>query len=100
MKTWRDKLERMFMAVTYAEADEHQTAMSLAGIQARRPGRRWAIFEKTFSAAAFAEADCSDWALDFLGTDDSPKAKPSLEDFLHNVGLCGVKVRYGMVTVG
>jgi len=101
MRNWKKTLENIFMAVSFAEAGEHQTAVALAGI---KPNWDWAekvskAFENTFAAAAFAEADCPEAALDFIGNNDSRRPQQSLETFLKNVGLQGIQVRYAVVSM-
>jgi hypothetical protein len=100
MKKWRETLEKMFMAVSFAESGDHETAISLAGIRPSRTGRLSKAFENVFAAAAFAEAGCPETALGFLGKIASRPGKQSLEIFLQDVGLHGIKVQYGFVTVG
>lgn len=100
MKNLRKSLEKMFMAVSFAEAGEHETAMSLSGIRKVRTDGWTKAFDSVFAAAAFAEAGCPETALGLLGEAAPRTVKPSLEDFLESVGLCGVKVRYGFVTAG
>lgn len=102
MKNWREKLERHFMAVAFAEAGEHESAISFAGIKPwrNRFSKFIRIFEDTFVAAAFAEADCPEPALDRIGRRDFGRTEPPLEIFLRTVGLQGIQVRYGIVTAG
>jgi hypothetical protein len=100
MKKLIETLEKVFMAVSFAEAGEHETAMSLAGIRPSRPGRLLKALENIYAAAAFAEEGCPETALGFLGKGAPGPGKQSLESFLQNVGLYGVQVRYGFVTVG
>jgi hypothetical protein len=102
MKNWRKILEKMFMAMTFAEAGEHETAMAVAGIQPDpvRPGRWFKAVESTFVAVAFAEAGCPETALDFMAKPGLRPGEQSLYDFLRNVGLQGVQIRYGLVTAG
>ncbi|MDY6863137.1 MAG: hypothetical protein SV062_09125 [Thermodesulfobacteriota bacterium] len=50
--------------------------------------------ENVFAAVAFAEAGCPEWAGEFLGKDKIQKESKSLETFLENVGLAGVRFSY------
>ena len=100
MRKWKETLERMFAAVSFAEAGEYETAQSLAGIQPNRAGKLSHAFEKTFVAAAFAEAGCPETSLNLLGENPSRIATRPLDAFLENVGLRGVPVRYGFAAIG
>jgi hypothetical protein len=102
MRNWRKTLEKTFMAVSFAEAGEHQTAAALAGI---KPNWDWVekvskAVENIFAAVTFAEADCPEAALGFIGPKASRRPQQSLEDFLKNVGLQGIQVRYAVVSMG
>jgi hypothetical protein len=55
--------------------------------------------EKTFAAITFAEADCHDMAHEFLGTEISEEKTNSLETFLENIGLQGVRFSYVVARV-
>jgi hypothetical protein len=90
-----NKWEDWFAAVAFAEAGEHDTAVRMAGGQApaqRRAGI-WETLSSYFAAAAFAEENCPGPALEFL---DGGSKKNS---FLETLGLQGVKVRYGRLSV-
>lgn len=102
MKKFKEKLESIFMAVAFAEAGEHETAASMAGIEINQnPGVNWIeTLQNSFAAAAFAEADCPETALEFMGHTDGKHRRAPLEIFLETVGLQGVRVRYGVVTAG
>ena len=99
MNKWKTTLEKMSMAVPFAEAAEYDTAMAMAGIRKVRKSHWRRAFEKVFTAAAFAEAGCPETARDILGVTETRPVRPSLEDFLQSVGLYGAKVRFGLVTV-
>lgn len=47
--------------------------------------------EKSFMAATFAEADCPDAAREIM---EGAAARTTLEEFLDNVGLGGVRYNY------
>lgn len=102
MKKWKETLEKMFMAVTFAEAGERETAVAVAGIEPDPgwAGRLFKAAENSFVAAAFAESGCPETALDFMSKVASRPGKQTLEGFLRNVGLQDVRIRYGLVTVG
>ncbi len=55
--------------------------------------------EKTFMAAAFAEADCHDTALEILDTPATRRSSRSLDDFLRDVGLDEVRYSYVLARV-
>lgn len=102
MKSLKEKLEKMFMAIAFAEAGEHATAASLAGVemQSYRAASLIKNIRNSFAAVAFAEEGCPDTALELLGKRECRFEKAPLEMFLEAVGLQGVRVQYGMVTVG
>lgn len=101
MKKWMETIEKTFAAASFAEAGEHDTALELAGIKpnwgiVNRLSKAW---ENSFVAVAFAEEGCVDRALELLGAKPARREVQSLEIFLRDVGLQGVRVRYGLVMV-
>jgi hypothetical protein len=101
MRNWRKTLENAFMAVSFAEAGEHETAAAMAGI---KPNWAWAekaakAFENIFAAVSFAEAGCPETALGFLEGRNYRRRTQSLDVFLKDVGLQGVRFRYAVVSV-
>ena len=101
MKKWMETMEKTFAAASFAEAGEHETALELAGIKpnwsiVNRLSKAW---ENIFAAVTFAEAGCVDRALELLGAKPARRDVQSLEIFLRNVGLQGVRVRYGLAIV-
>lgn len=101
MKKWMETMEKTFAAASFAEAGEHETALELAGIKpnwhiVNRLSKAW---ENIFAAVTFAESGCVDRALELLGVKTARRDVQSLEIFLRNVGLQGVRVRYGLAMV-
>jgi len=102
MKRLLEKFEKSFMAVAFAEAGEHDTAMRIAGIKPLRLNalRRFLkTVEACFAAAAFAEENCLQYAdpADYLP--HQPGRKIRIYTFLKDIGLQNVRVRYGLVPV-
>lgn len=86
------KLEDTFAALAFAEADEREAAMYMAGVQEMR-----ASIADVFAAAAFAEAGCAAEAREVLGLMPVRLAPtPKVASFLESVGLGGVHVAYGL----
>ncbi len=95
MSSWRKKLEAWFAAVAFAEAGEHEEAAELAGLEPRQTKERFSVLanlNRTFAAVAFAEADCHATAEEIAAVGRRPT-------FLEEVGLKGVRVRYGLMPV-
>jgi hypothetical protein len=90
---WKDKIESWFAAVAFAEEGEHETARQIAARPIPEVGevpRILPSFSTTFAAAAFAEENCPEMALEILyGT-------RRRNSFLDAVGLAGVRVRYAL----
>lgn len=100
MNSWFKKLERTFAAVPFAEMDEHKTAMEMAGLKPRARKKEALSWDNTFAAVAFAEAGCYDVAKGLMGKDKMVRrSAQTLDAFLDNVGLMGVRVSYGVVGV-
>jgi len=98
MGKWIETIRKTFAAVSFAESGEHDFALEMAGIKpnwdkVNRFSKSWDNF---FAAVTFAEAGCFDRAFEFLKNKTvRPKASP-LDNFLKDVGLQGVRVRYGL----
>ncbi len=103
--SWKEKINKIFMAVTFAEAGEHDTALKLMGEpSARKKEKNWlSALNNMFTAITFAEADCHDIALEYM--EQSPAAKTEkvsepqpvkLSDFAAAVGLDGIELRFGL----
>jgi len=101
MKKWMETMGKTFAAASFAEAGEHDTALELAGLKpnwniVNRLAKAW---ENIFAAVTFAEAGCVDRALELLGVKTARRDVQSLDIFLRDVGLQGVRVRYGLAMV-
>jgi hypothetical protein len=93
MTSWLKKLENWSAAVAFAEAGERDTALAMVGLKPREARQGVGLMEtlnRTFAAAAFAEADCHEAAREIL--DPAPRK----ESFLAKVGLKGVRVYYAI----
>jgi hypothetical protein len=87
------KLEKWFSAVAFAEEGEHATAMQMVGIEPANRSESVGFvqsLETAFAAAAFAEADCRDMALEIL---DAGKK----ESFAEAVGLKSIRIWHATV---
>ena len=97
----RRTIENTYAAAAFAEAGEHETAMKMAGITATAKtafDKVVSFVDRHMSAVSFAEAACFEEAEALLG--EGPRRKrDSLENFLENVGLRQVNVRFGWATV-
>jgi len=89
------RTENLFAAVAFAEANEHDTAVKMVGGYApmKKQIGIWETLSKYFTAAAFAEENCPETALQII-TDARQRS------FLETVGLKGVKVWYGSISAG
>ena len=104
--SWKEKINGIFTAVTFAEAGEHKTALEMMGQTPpqRKKEKNWlSVLNNIFTAITFAEADCHDIALQYLEPIPIAKAqkgvtnKPvKLQDFAATVGLEGVQLRFGL----
>ena len=92
MQIKRDDDRSWMSAVTFAEAGEWETALSMTPLPAAKG--RWAEFlEKTFMAVAFAEEGMPDEALRLVGAKAHPQRR--IATFLDSIGLRDVKMAYG-----
>ncbi|MGB9617626.1 MAG: helix-turn-helix domain-containing protein [Desulfomonilaceae bacterium] len=92
---WKQKLESFFAAAAFAEEGEHFMAREIALTPVPEVHESLGIvsgLSKAFVAAAFAEENCHDMAADFLAGAGARRS------FLEEVGLVGVRVRYGLVS--
>ena len=89
MKGLRKRLEDLMNAVTFAEANEHETALSFVGAKATR---KKVGLDDLLTAITFAEAGLADVAREFMQV-TGRKAKPA------RLELPGVKVWVGWIPV-
>ena len=107
MKGLRERLEDLLNAVTFAEANEHVSALSFVG--AKAPRKKTLDLDDLLTAITFAESGLADIAREFLqGTSRKEKtARLELPGVKVWVGwipvedspLAGVKIWSGMVPV-
>jgi hypothetical protein len=90
MKRWRKKLDDLMNAVTFAEANEHETALSFLGAKATR--KKKVVLDDLMTAITFAEAGLADTAREFLQVTGRKAKAARLE-------LPGVKVWVGSIPV-
>ena len=97
--------ENTFAAVAFAEAGEHETAMKMLGIKPvyEKVRQVFNVIERSFAAVGFAEAGLQEDALKMANpnavTAKRKRPKETLDNFLEDVGLGNVRVRYGLATV-
>ncbi len=95
MGRWREKIERLFSAVAFAEANDRDSALQMMGVS---PSTRRVSIDDVLTAVTFAEAGCPELAREFLGEKEAPpRAEPV--DFAAAVGLKGVRIWYGVAQV-
>jgi hypothetical protein len=90
MKGLRKRLEDLMTAITLAEANEHEAALSFVG--AKVMGKKKVVLDDLMTAITFAEAGLADTAREFLQMTGSKAKAPRLE-------LPGVKVWVGWIPV-
>ncbi len=88
MKGLRKRLEDLMNAVTFAEANEHETALSFVSAKAAR--KKKVGLDDLMTAITFAEAGLADMAREFLQVSGSKTKAARLE-------LPGVKVWVGWI---
>lgn len=94
MSAFKEKLEKWFSAVAFAEANEHETAMRIAEIPTQGPAFQEGFaftFKKMFAAAALAEEGLHEAAIAMA--DKAPS-------FAETVGLKGVRLWKGHAQIG
>jgi len=107
MKGLRQRLEDLLNAVTFAEANEPETALTFVGAKADR--KKSVSLDDVMSAITFAEAGLADTAREFLQV-TGRKAKaarlelPGVKIWIGSIPvedspLAGVKIWTGMVPV-
>jgi hypothetical protein len=65
MGKFREKLDKLLMAATFAEANEHEEALKIMGVSPRQ--KKGFSFDTIMSAVAFAEAGEHDFARECVG---------------------------------
>jgi hypothetical protein len=107
MKGLRKRLENLMNAVTFAEANEHETALSFVGAKETR--KKKVTLDDLMTAITFAEAGLADTAREFLQV-SGRKAKTARLELpgvkvwsgwipLEDSPLAGVKIWSGLVPV-
>ncbi len=92
MARWREKMERLFAALAFAEEGQREDALEVAGLE---PVQADLSLESAFAAAALAEANCHEIAREVMGLRESSE-KSDPVDFASIVGLRGVRIWYGV----
>lgn len=105
-----DRLEKNFAAAGLAEGDPDVAREYIESVEGQSNGSFFqAAIEKirnmvqtaenTFAAAAMAEGG-PELAIEFLeNREPQTEASPSLNSFLKDIGLQGIRVQYGVATV-
>mgnify|MGYP006289020485 CR=1 FL=1 len=109
MNSVKNTLDRIFGAVSFAEADCREHALDYLKsqpIDAEKASilqwihRTWKPrMENLFNAVAFAEGGCPELAEELMGQRKRGYRKESLQDFLDNIGLGNVPVYYGVANL-
>jgi len=99
MKKFLEKMEKIFAAVPFAEMNEDEGALQIAGLRARRRKNLAASWDRIFAAVTFAEANCPETAEQLLGKRRVSENTLTLDSFLESVGLKGVRVCYGVMNI-
>jgi len=93
MKNGKNNERNWMDAVTFAEAGEWETAISMTPLPTKS---KWAqFFEQIFMAVAFAEEGLHEEALLLAGM--KKQAPKRIESFLDSIGLRNVKMTYGVL---
>jgi hypothetical protein len=90
MKGLRKRLEDLMNAVTFAEANEQEAALSF--VAAKATGKKKVVLNDLMTAITFAEAGLADTAREFLQMTGRKAKVPALE-------LPGVRVWVGWIPV-
>jgi hypothetical protein len=90
MKGWRKRLEDLMNAVSFAEANEHDIALSFVDAKASR--KQKVALNDMMTAITFAEAGLADTAREFLQVTRRKGKTARLE-------LPGVKVWFGSIPI-
>lgn len=92
MGGWKEKLEKLFAAVAFAEENRAEEALRVAGLE---PVKADLSLENVFAAACFAEANCPEAAREIMGIREA-QGEADPQDFASVVGLRGVRIWYGV----
>ena len=95
MKRMLENFQKMAMAVTYAEAGEWDTARMLVPEAKPRTSLNW--LEGHFAAVAFAESGLPEEAVRI--SSGRGLSRPMDNDIYDSLGLRGVHLSFGYVTV-
>ncbi|HBI15244.1 MAG TPA: hypothetical protein DDY20_06980 [Desulfobulbaceae bacterium] len=95
MKRMLEQFQKMAMAVTYAEAGEWNTAREL--VPDAKPSTELNWLEGHFAAVAFAESGL--WEEAVRISSGRGVSRPRGKDFYESLGLKGVHLSFGYVTV-
>lgn len=95
MKRMLEKFQKMAMAATYAEAGEWDTARELLPESKSSKELNW--LEGHFAAVAFAESGL--WEEAVRISSGRKSSRPVANGFYESLGLKGVHLSFGYVTV-
>jgi hypothetical protein len=95
MKRMLEKFQKMAMSATFAEAGEWDTARELLPESKPRTSLNW--LESHFSAVAFAESGLPEEAVRISSGRENFRSPGN--DFYETLGLKGVHLSFGYVTV-
>lgn len=96
MKQLSDKFSSWMNAVTFAEAGEFETARQMMPVT-QKAGNTLTWFDKVFMSVTFAEAGLQEEAIDIMKV--KPVETSGAADFLETIGLKGVRITYGTMSV-
>lgn len=103
MKQFSNQIEKIFCAVTFAEAGEHETALSFLGTktpESRVQTNELTWFERMWAAVTFAEHDCPETARSFLTQKPRIRTRTNrLNQFIDSVGLKNARYNYGYLVI-
>ena len=96
----RKRIENLSLAVAFAEANDHETALRLSPLGRRSGQWRWTTtLTNVFAGVALAESGLPETAVALADEACPPTASASLADFVRSVGLGGARLRFGVVYV-
>ncbi len=107
MRNLMKKFDKWMSAITFAEANEHDTALELAGFPHGKERKEFSL-DRLMAAVTFAEAGEPDMAREYIDMKERPrKAKdlaiPGIRIWCGSVALepvpiPGVKIWFGTIT--